>query len=110
MPEETYKELVDEKFKRVYAQMDANFTLIHAKLESIHYEVKKTNGRCTSLEDKVHNIQIHEVEEVCPNTPIVDDLAKKEIKNAQIRKAFYWVVGVILAGAVTQILSATGVI
>jgi len=110
MPEETYKQLVDEKFKRVYAQMDANFGLIHTKLDSIHCEVKKTNGRVNQLEEKIHDVEIHEAKGACPNTPIVEDLSKKEIKNSQIRRAFYWVVGLILAGAVTQILSATGVI
>lgn len=96
---EQNQQYFEEKFKRVFD-----------KLEHIHVEVKRTNSRVDKLEDQVQDIRLHDAEAICPNTPIVKVLAEKETKNAQVRKGFYWVVGVILAAAALQVLSATGVI
>lgn len=44
------KELMEEKFKGVYARLDANNELIHATLARIETQVLKTNGRVNCLE------------------------------------------------------------
>ena len=44
------RELIEEKFKGVYLHQQSNFDLINQKLEQIHDQTKKTNGRVTSLE------------------------------------------------------------
>jgi hypothetical protein len=57
-PNEKYRE---EKFSRVFD-----------KLDSIHTEVKRTNGRVSKLEDQVKCLELHDVKEPrCPNTPMV---------------------------------------
>ena len=43
-------DLINEKFKGVYARLDANNELIHATLARIEEQTKKTNGRVTALE------------------------------------------------------------
>ena len=65
-----YRDLLNEKFSRVYAQMDANFDLIHEKLKNIEDQTKKTNGRVNKLEDEVEIIKLNEKDHLinCPQT------------------------------------------
>jgi hypothetical protein len=51
--EPTEKELFDEKFKRVYGSMDAEFTLFHEKLDRILTQTTATNGRVTKVENDI---------------------------------------------------------
>jgi len=44
------KELIELKFKGVYEHQEANFSMLHNKLDLIHKETIKTNGRVNKLE------------------------------------------------------------
>lgn len=61
MPETNdYRELINEKFSRVYAQMTANFDLIHTKLGTIESQFEsqdeRTDDRISKVEDKVETM------------------------------------------------------
>ena len=52
--------------------LEEKFSRVFDKLESIHTEVKRTNGRVNKLEDQVKCLELHDVKETkCPNTPMV---------------------------------------
>ena len=58
------KELMDEKFKRVYATIEANAEVSNAQhnsqmdvLLAIKNQTEKTNGRVNTMEDKVTNLE-----------------------------------------------------
>ena len=55
-----YRELINEKFSRVYAQMTANFDLIHTKLGTIESQFEsqdeRTDDRISKVEDKVETM------------------------------------------------------
>ena len=53
MPEDDYRELIEEKFRGCYARMDSNFELIHQKLGSIEKQTTLTNNRVTKVEDNL---------------------------------------------------------
>jgi len=88
---------------------EEKFCRVFDKLDTIEKHVRETNGKVANHEKRIQDIELKEAREICPNTPIVDNLAKMEIKNGQIRKAFYWFVGVVLSGVVLQILGAIGI-
>ena len=46
------RELIEEKFKGVYLHQQSNFDLINQKLEQIHKQTLKTNGRVTAIEEQ----------------------------------------------------------
>lgn len=49
--EDNYKLYLDEKFKSLTTLMNARFENQDDKLEAIHIEAKRTNGRVNKLED-----------------------------------------------------------
>lgn len=84
----------EEKFKRVFD-----------KLEHIHTEVKRTNGRVTKLEDQVKQIELHDREDLCPNTEKVQKIEEELMEYRFVRKyPRVFLIGAVIFGVSAIIL------
>jgi hypothetical protein len=69
--------LIDEKFSGLTKLVNAQFGAVDTKLEMIHEQTKKTNGRVTELEDAFYTDKeyVHHVIDTrvtdCPNVKII---------------------------------------
>jgi uncharacterized protein YdcH (DUF465 family) len=91
---EEYKQYMEERFNRVFD-----------KLNSIHDETKRTNGRVSTLEGKVSRLQadrIHRIES-CPQVKTIEEIQTRlEERNRSLmeydvlRKHPITVIGIVL--------------
>lgn len=76
--EDNYKLYLDEKFKSLTTLMNARFENLDDRLEDIHTEAKRTNGRISKLEDFKEYTQrtIDTRVTDCPNVKRFDKIEK----------------------------------
>ena len=83
-----YEQLIDEKFRGVYARIDAQNIIADFKLDKILTQTTKTNGHVAELFDRIQKVEEHK----CPApTPPSLSLLIKEHQRVLI------ILGLIIA-------------
>lgn len=92
-----YKELIDEKFKGITTLVNAQFSNVADKLDSIHKEAQKTNSRVTHLEEEVDDLDKKVDEAITYGNHVIDTRAVncpnvERIKNVEdeVRSVSTW--------------------
>lgn len=85
-----YKELLNEKFTSLHKQSELQYNNLLDKLSSIDEQVKRTNGRVITLENKVSELEKKDLTHSlsCPKTKVFEHLEKSiaELKEDMDRK------------------------
>lgn len=91
------RELVKDIIVAEHARTEGKFELIDNKLDNIYGQVKKTNGRVNTLEDKVEVIEKNEIKHYvnCPQASKIRTLEDNQLQEKSIKK---WVLKMIVIG------------
>jgi hypothetical protein len=101
------KELIESKFEGLIHLMNAQFTNVHERLDSIDNRVAIQNGRVKKNEDKIIEIEKRELVHYkdCPHTDSIRKLEDSQLSQKSIRK---WIVGSV--GIATGVISLLWII
>jgi hypothetical protein len=91
---EDYRKYLEEKFNGFHSLMDAQFIIVNDKLELIHNEAKKTNGRINKLEEYKDYAQkvIDRRPTECPNLEKMNKTEDRiEILEKKLEDAMFFV-------------------
>lgn len=107
MTNEDLKELFEEKFKRVYAEISSNAEIAQQMLNQILEQTKKTNGRVNKLEEETANLKLKENNHIlsCPQAPKIDKI-NEELMEYRILKKYpklipYIIIVIVIIGFAT---------
>ena len=95
------KELIEEKFIGLTKLMNAQFTNVHERLDSIEKQTTKTNGRVTELEHKELTKYAN-----CPRAPQIDKI-NEDLAEYKLFKKYPKIGIAIVAAAVLMFLITT---
>jgi hypothetical protein len=87
MPNNTdYRQYLEEKFSKFELLIEDRFTNLDIKLNSIHEQTSKTNGRVTNLELKTFNLEKADIQHTitCPQAPRLKTIEDKLNRSAAI--------------------------
>jgi hypothetical protein len=97
------KELIESKFEGLIHLMNAQFTNVNERLDSIDKRVAIQNGRVTKNETRINEVEKRELVyyKDCPHTDAIRTLEDSQLTQKSIRK---WIVGSV--GIATGVISA----
>lgn len=124
MPEkdESYRKLLDEKFSSIHTAIDLQFENVNLHLKNIIEQTTKTNGRVTSMEIKVRDLELNENLHLGGQCPQAERFKKIETaieefktKTTEDLSDYHWVkknpklsLGILVGSVLIVLFSYTG--
>ena len=87
-----YRKYLEQRFEDLTTLVNAQFINVHERLDDIHNQVKKINGRVGDVEKEIVDLQINDKLHVqdCPAMPIITEV-KKDVEELKIEALTLWI-------------------